>query len=59
MGTIIAIALAGLFLGVLERPVEQLLWGVPALALAFPIARGRLTETGASADPSTSPMLHA
>jgi hypothetical protein len=39
IGAIIAIALSGTFLGVLERPVEMVLWGAPALALTWPVAR--------------------
>jgi hypothetical protein len=35
MGAIVGVALSGLFLGVLERPVELVLWGAPALALAW------------------------
>jgi hypothetical protein len=38
IGLIIAIGVAGIFLGVLERVVEVLLWGVPAIALTWPIA---------------------
>ena len=38
MGTIVAIAVAGLFLGVLERVIEILLWGMPAIALSWPRA---------------------
>ncbi len=37
LGAIIAIALSGIFLGVLERPVELVLWGAPALALSWPV----------------------
>jgi hypothetical protein len=36
IGAIIALAVAGLFLGVQELVVEILLWGIPALALAWP-----------------------
>jgi len=55
IGTIIAVALAGLFLGVLERPVEVVLWGVPALALAFPIAAARANALGGDLRRSTTP----
>lgn len=45
IGTIVAIALAGLFLGVLERVIEIVLWGVPAIAISWPRGEGR-TESG-------------
>jgi len=44
IGTIVAIALAGLFLGVLERVIEIVLWGVPAIAISWPREEGRLEE---------------
>ena len=38
MGSLVAVSLAGLFLGVHELVVEIVLWGAPALALAWPLA---------------------
>jgi hypothetical protein len=40
IGAIVAIAAAGLFLGVLERVIEILLWGLPAIAISWPRAPG-------------------
>ncbi|HLW17161.1 MAG TPA: hypothetical protein VKV69_07380 [Actinomycetota bacterium] len=40
IGTIVGIAVAGLFLGVLERVVEILLWGLPAIAISWPRRAG-------------------
>ena len=37
IGAVIAIALSGIFLGVLERPVELVLWAAPAIALSWPV----------------------
>lgn len=49
IGMIVAISLAGMFLGVLDRVVELQLWGVPALALTWPIAKARREEAGREA----------
>jgi len=38
IGAIIALAVAGLFLGVQELVVEIPLWGIPGIALAWPNA---------------------
>ena len=48
IGVIVGIGLAGLFLGVLERVVELVLWGGPALALTWPIAGSRASPRAAS-----------
>lgn len=37
LGTMVGIAVSGLFLGVHELVVEALLWGMPGIALAWPI----------------------
>jgi hypothetical protein len=50
IGAILAVAIAGFFLGVHELVVEVLLWGAPGLALAWPIA----TERSASVAPPAS-----
>jgi hypothetical protein len=39
IGAIVALSLAGLFLGVQELVVELLLWGIPGIALAWPQAK--------------------
>jgi hypothetical protein len=44
MGAMVGVALSGLFLGISELPVEFVLWGPPAIALAMPLVRGRTLE---------------
>ncbi len=44
IGAILAIAAAGLFLGVLERVIEILLWGLPAIAISWPRAPAVVAE---------------
>jgi hypothetical protein len=48
IGVIVAVALSGLFLGVLERVVEIVLWGAPALALTWPITARPSSPAGHS-----------
>ena len=41
IGSIVALSLAGLFLGVQELVVEILLWGIPGIALSWPTVKAR------------------
>jgi hypothetical protein len=57
LGTMTAIGLAGLFLGIHELAVEVLLWGVPGIALAWSVSGARPTSAPPRSSDTPAPSL--
>jgi hypothetical protein len=49
IGAMIAVSIAGLFIGVHELPIELVIWVPPGIALAWPIAERASQERRARA----------